>query len=92
MWLIGADGIARRGSREELLRVLASARPEARRLDLTAAIATAARLVRASGYVQGEVHVLSDLQRTAFRGADSVAAGLPLSTAARPGGIPTRSR
>lgn len=78
VWLIGADGIARRGSREELLRVLASARPEARRLDLTAAIATAARLVRASGYVQGEVHVLSDLQRTAFRGADSVAAGLPL--------------
>jgi len=78
VWLIGADGIARRGSREELLRVLAAARPEPRRLDLSAAVATAARLVRASGFVQGEVHVLSDLQRTAFGAADSVAGGLPL--------------
>ena len=77
-WLIGADGIARRGSREELLRVVAAARPEARRLDLSAAVATAARLLRTSGYALGEVHVLSDLQRTAFGAADSGAAGLPL--------------
>ncbi|HVO36068.1 MAG TPA: BatA domain-containing protein [Gemmatimonadales bacterium] len=78
VWLIGADGIARRGAREELLRVLADIRPEARRLDLSAAVATASRLVRSSGYAQGEVHVLSDLQRTAFGGPDSAAAGLPL--------------
>ena len=78
VWLIGVDGIARRGTRDELLRMLADARPEARRLDLSAAVATAARLVRASGYAQGEVHVLSDLQRSAFGAPDSAAAGLPV--------------
>ncbi len=78
VWLLGADGIARRGTREELLRVLAATRPEARRLDLSAAVDVAARLVRASGYPQAEVHVLSDLQRTAFGAPDSAAAGLPL--------------
>jgi len=78
VWLIGADGIARRGTREELLRAVADTRPDARRLDLSAAVAGAARLVRASGYAQGEVHVLSDLQRTAFGAPDSAAAGLPL--------------
>jgi len=78
VWLIGADGSAHRGTREELLRAVAGARPDARRLDLSAAVAGAARLVRASGYAQGEVHVLSDLQRTAFGAPDSAAAGLPL--------------
>ncbi|MGA2381991.1 MAG: BatA domain-containing protein [Gemmatimonadales bacterium] len=88
VWLIGADGIARRGTREELLRVVAGARPDARRLDLSAAVAGAARLVRASGYAQGEVHVLSDLQRTAFGAPDSAAAGLPLLFYHPPGDPP----
>ncbi len=55
-----------------------AAKPEPRRLDLSAAVATAARLVRASGYARGEMHVLSDVQRSAFGAADSAAAGLPL--------------
>ena len=87
-WLIGVDGIARRGTPGALLRVVAAARPEARRLGLTAAVATAARLVRSSGYVQGEVHVLSDLQRTAFGAPDSAAAGLPLLFYHPPGDPP----
>jgi hypothetical protein len=78
LWLVGADGIARRGSPGELLSDVAALRPEPVRLDLSAAVATAAQLVRASGYVRGEVHVLSDLQRTAFDQRDSAAAGLPL--------------
>ena len=78
LWLIGADGVARRGSREELLTVVAAAKPEPLRLDLSAAVATAARLVRASGYARGEIHLLSDVQHTAFGAADSAAAGLPL--------------
>jgi hypothetical protein len=78
LWLVGADGIARRGSPEELLTAVATLRPEALRLDLTAAVATAAQLVRASGYARGEIHVLSDLQRTAFAAPDSAAAGLSL--------------
>jgi len=78
LWLIGADGVARRGSREELLQAAAAARPEPVRLDLSAAVATAARLVRASGYARGEIHLLTDAQRTAFDAPDSAAAGLPL--------------
>ena len=78
LWLIGADGIARRGSPAELLRAVAALRPEPVRLDLSAAVATGAQLVRSSGYARGEVHVLSDLQRTAFGQGDSAAAGLPL--------------
>lgn len=78
LWLIGADGIARRGSPAELLGVVGALRPEPVRLDLSAAVATAAQLVRSSGYARGEVHVLSDLQLTAFGRRDSAAAGLPL--------------
>lgn len=78
LWLIGADGVARRGSREDLLAVVAEARPEPVRLDLSAAVATAARLVRASGYARGEIHLLSDVQRSAFGAPDSAATGLPV--------------
>ena len=78
LWLIGADGVARRGSQEALLAVVTAARPEAVRLDLSAAVATAARLVRASGYARGEIHVLSDIQLSAFGPPDSAAAGLPV--------------
>jgi hypothetical protein len=78
LWLIGVDGVARRGSREDLLVAVATARPEPVRLDLSVAVATAAHVVRVSGYARAEIHVLSDLQRTAFGAPDSAAAGLPL--------------
>jgi len=78
LWLIMADGVARRGTAAELLDVVSAATPQPRRLDLSAAVATAARLVRASGLPRGEIHLLSDLQRTAFGAPDSAAAGVPL--------------
>jgi hypothetical protein len=83
LWLVGADGLARRGTPRELLAAVSALRPDARRLDLVAAVGLAARLVRGAGYAEGEVHVLSDLQRSALgaepgRSADSAAAGVSL--------------
>jgi hypothetical protein len=78
VWLMGADLLARRADPERLAETLGEIKPDARRLDLSAAVATAARLVSTSGYAQGEVHVLSDLQRSAFGAPDSSAAGLPV--------------
>jgi len=86
LWLIGADGLARRGTPQELLELASAALPDARRLDLGAAVRQAARLVALAGYARAEVHVLSDLQASAFeqeRGegigeADSAAAGVAL--------------
>jgi hypothetical protein len=84
LWLIGADGVARRGSPEALLAVVAQARPQPVRLDLSAAVATAARLVRGSGYARGEIHLLSDIQRSGFAAPDSAAAALPVLVYAPP--------
>jgi hypothetical protein len=78
LWLIEADGVARRGSGPELLAAVDAVAPQPRRLDLSAAVATAARLVRSSGYARGEIDLLSDVQRTAFGPSDSAAAGVPL--------------
>jgi len=83
LWLVGADGLARRGTPRELADAASALRPEPRRLDLVAAVGLAARLVRGAGYAQAEVHVLSDLQRSALgpvpgRSTDSAAAGLPV--------------
>jgi hypothetical protein len=78
VWLIGADGVARRGTRDRLLAAVRGLAPEPRRLDLSAAVATAARLVGASGYARAEIHVLSDLQATALAAPDTAAAGLPV--------------
>ena len=83
LWLVGADGLARRGTPGELLAAVSALRPDARRLDLVAAVGLAARLVRGAGFGEGEVHVLSDLQRSALgaapgRPADSAAAGVSL--------------
>lgn len=83
LWLIGADGLARRGTPREILDALSALRPDARRLDLVAATGLAARLVRSAGYAEGEVHVLSDLQRSAFgdapgRAADTTVRGVSL--------------
>jgi aerotolerance regulator-like protein len=78
LWLIEADGVARRGTAAALLAAVDAATPQPERLDLSAAVAAAARLVRGSGLASGEIHVLSDLQRTAFGVSDSAAAGVSL--------------
>jgi len=66
LWLVLADGIARAGTREALLTTVDSAGVSTRRLDLTAAVRDAARLVNAEPLEAREVHVMSDLQRTAL--------------------------
>jgi hypothetical protein len=66
LWLVLADGVTRRGTREALLATVDSAGVTARRLDLTAAVRAAARLVDAEPLGAREVHVVSDLQRTAL--------------------------
>lgn len=66
LWLVLADGVARAGTREALLATVDSARVSALRLDLTAAVRAATRLVDAEPLRAREVHVASDLQRSAF--------------------------
>jgi hypothetical protein len=66
VWLVLADGVVRGGSREALLASVDSATSEWVRLDLVAAVDRAARLVLAEPLPGHEVHVLSDLQRTAL--------------------------
>ena len=66
LWLVLADGVARAGTPEALVATVDSARVSARRLDLTAAVRAAARLVDAEPLPAREVHVVSDLQRTAL--------------------------
>src|SRR5689334_13224793 len=66
VWLVLADGVARAGTRAALLATLDSAGVSPRRLDLTAAVRDAARLVNAEPLEGREVHVMSDLQRTAL--------------------------
>lgn len=66
VWLVLADGVVRGGSRDALLAAADSVTPDWRRLDLALAIERAARLVHAEPLQGREVHVLSDLQRTAF--------------------------
>src|SRR6266571_682836 len=59
LWLVLADGVARAGTREALLATVDSVGVSARRLDLTAAVGAEPLPAR-------EVHVVSDLQRTAL--------------------------
>jgi len=66
VWLVLADGVARAGTPEALLATVDSAGVSARRLDLTAAVRAATRLVDAEPLPAREVHVVSDLQRTAL--------------------------
>ena len=65
-WLLLADGVVRGGGREALLASADSVTPDWRRLDLTQAVDRAARLVHAQPLSGREVHVFSDLQRTAL--------------------------
>ncbi len=66
LWLMLADGVLRSGSREGLVAAVDSATPGERRLDLVDAVTRAARLVEAEPLPGREVHVVSDLQRTAL--------------------------
>src|SRR5690242_11823917 len=66
LWLVLADGVARAGTREALLATVDSVAVSARRLDLTAAVGAATRLVDAEPLPAREVHVVSDLQGTAL--------------------------
>jgi hypothetical protein len=66
VWLILADGVVRGGSREALLASAESTPVGWQRLDLVQAVERAARLVHAEPLPGREVHVLSDLQRTAL--------------------------
>src|SRR5258708_13387595 len=82
-----ADGVLRSGSREALLAVVDGATPGERRLDLVDAVTRAARLGDAEPLLGREVHVVSDLQRTALgEGLADVPAGLfaPAPAPARP--------
>lgn len=77
VWLMLADGIVRRGSRDALLASVDSAVPDWQRLDLVQAVERAARLVYSEPLAGREVHVLSDLQATALAtGRASVPAGV----------------
>lgn len=66
LWLMLADGVARAGSRELLLATIDSVTAVPERLDLTAAVSRATRLVHAEPLAAREVQVVSDLQRTAL--------------------------
>jgi hypothetical protein len=66
LWLVLADGVARAGTPDVLLATVDGAGVSARRLDLTAAVRAATRLVDAEPLPAREVHVVSDLQRTAL--------------------------
>ena len=66
VWLMLCDGVLRGGTREALVAIVDSTRPGWQRLDLVDAVERAARLVEAQPLTGREVHVLSDLQRTAL--------------------------
>ena len=77
VWLMLADGVLRGGTREALLASVDSATTGWQRLDLVQAVERAARLVDAQPLPGREVHVLSDLQRTALaEGRADVARGV----------------
>src|SRR5204863_9970345 len=66
VWLFLADGVARSGARDELLRAVDSVTIDPHRLDLNAAVTRATRVVDAEPLSVREVHVISDFQRTAL--------------------------
>ena len=65
VWLMLCDGVLRGGTREALLAIIDSTHAGWQRLDLVDAVGRAARIVDAQPLPGREVHVLSDLQRTA---------------------------
>lgn len=65
LWLILADGLPRRGSRAELERLVDSSGPSDLRLDLGQALQQAEQVL-ATQQRQGEIVLLTDLQRSAL--------------------------
>jgi aerotolerance regulator-like protein len=93
VWLLLADGVIRAGGREALLASANSATPDWRRLDLVQAVERAARLVHAEPLPGREVHVLSDLQRTALAtGHADVPPGVRVLSLAPARGRPAANR
>jgi len=77
VWLMLSDGVLRGGTREALLATIDSTHSAWQRLDVVQAVERAARLVEAQPLPGREVHVLSDLQRTAVAiGRAAVARGV----------------
>jgi aerotolerance regulator-like protein len=77
VWLMLSDGVLRGGTREALLASVDSVTSGWQRLDLVQAVERAARLANAQPLPGREVHVLSDLQRTALsEGRAAVPAGV----------------
>lgn len=93
VWLMLCDGVLRGGTREALLATIDSTRGGWQRLDLVQAVQRAARLVEAQPLPAREVHVLSDLQRTAVAaGRANVARGVRVLVSAPPPGRPAANR
>ncbi|HXM38311.1 MAG TPA: BatA domain-containing protein [Gemmatimonadales bacterium] len=89
VWLMLADGVVRGGSRETLLASAESTKAGWQRLDLVQAVERAARLVHAEPLPGREVHVLSDLQRTALaEGRADVPRGVRVLTLAPGRAVP----
>jgi hypothetical protein len=87
LWLLAADGIARSGDAGRLRADLDSLAPSARRVDLGAAVTTAAGLIQDQP-LPGGVAVLTDLQATAF---GPVSARIPILVAGPTGAtVPNR--
>ncbi len=74
LWVVTADGVVRRSGKLEALELVRSLEPLYRRLDLAGAVRLLDRVVNAAPLAEREIVVLSDLQRSAWSGADSVAA------------------
>jgi hypothetical protein len=87
-WLMLADGVARAGTAEALLSAVDSAGIDPRRLDLVAAVTRAAALVDAEPLPAREVHVVSDLQRTALTGTVQPPRGVRIIALAATGAAP----
>jgi hypothetical protein len=68
LWLMLADGVIRAGPRAELLAAVDSAPVGSGRLELVSAVREAVRIVDAQPVAGHEVHVISDLQRSALGG------------------------
>lgn len=89
LWLVTAEGGARRGSRDELRRIVDSLTPSSARLDLGEAVGLG-RDVLAGEALPGEVMVVSDLQATALtpaRGRGAVTVAAPQARAVPNAGI-----
>jgi len=86
LWLVLADGIPRSMSPSAALTIVDSLDAWALRLELGEAVTQAARVVNDAGLPRREVHVLSDLQRTALE-TPAVAGGARV-VVIRPGSDP----